>query len=162
MFDIDVQSSQVNSVSCFVWGRVWATWCHMSNSARRYYQLNRQKYDSACWRPKLSQAARDLPVPVRRKRTWMDMGVGEGIWWMHLLPHLGKVSCKSRLNVFVLYLNLTDLTEVASCMSLTMQMSALQVVGWALATCRALSFLHGREIPMVAGQKVREEWKDRR
>lgn len=44
----------------------------------RYYQLNRQKYDSACWRPKLSQ-----------------------------------------------------------------------VVGWALATCRALSFLHGREIPMV-------------
>ena len=24
-------------------------------------------------------------LPVRRKRTWMNMGVGEGIWWMHLL-----------------------------------------------------------------------------
>eukprot|EP00435_Cladocopium_sp_Y103_P074618 s223_g50.t1 len=44
----------------------------------RYYQSNRQKYDTAAWRPKLSQ-----------------------------------------------------------------------VISWALATCRALSFLHGREIPMV-------------
>ena len=34
----------------------------MSNSARHYYQLKRQKYDCAYWRPKLSQAARDLTV----------------------------------------------------------------------------------------------------
>jgi hypothetical protein len=54
----------------------------MSNSARRYYQLNRQKYDSACWRPKLSQAARDLPALASAQEKNMDE---HGSWRRYLM-----------------------------------------------------------------------------